>query len=286
VIANLPGNWVGSVRVESQNWFAAGQPNVPAPSVAGVVRMTKFADIARATPLESVAYELLAEQRAYDWQIGSGWGGLYSGVGVIGIPSLMKDVRGSGLTTELAIANLVPKPGFTDFIIYIYDQNGLVDSLCQKLDAKQVEYIDLASQMAFLPEGFKGSAVISAVFWEHDVFDDYGRFLRNLVGLAAVKLERTGTVMGADVPGDESAASEGVPVIGPFAFAGPRISCPGVPAGVPCCQPGRPGPAPGPRPTVGYPTATPRSTSLPPPFYTATPALPTPPGPPTLPPPP
>jgi hypothetical protein len=196
----------------------------------------------------------------------------------------MKDVGGSGLTTELAIANLVPKPGFTDFIIYIYDQNGLVDSLCQKLGAKQVEYIDMASQMAFMPEGFKGSAVISAVFWEHDVFDDQGRFLRNLVGLAAVKIERTGTVMGADVPGDESAASEGFPVIGPFAFAGPRIRCPGVPAGVPCCQPGRP--APGPRPTVSWPTATPRTTSLPPPFATATPALPTPPGPPTLPPPP
>jgi hypothetical protein len=246
-----------------------------------VVQLIKFADIARAQPLEAMAYSLISEQRAFDWQLGAGWGGLYSGVGVIGIPSLLKDQRNTGLTTELAIANLVPKPGFTDFVIYIYDQNGLVDSLCQKLDAKQVEYIDLASSMAFLPEGFKGSAVISAVFWEHDVFDDSGRFLRNLVGLAAVKLERTGTVQGADVPGDESAASEGFPIIGPFAFGGPRIQCPGVPSGVPCCQPGNPGNG-GARPPI-YATATPRSTALPPPFYTATPGLPTPPGPPTPP---
>ncbi len=140
--------------------------------MAGVVQMIKYGDVARTTPLEAVAYELLPEQRAFDWQIGSGWGGLYSGVGVIGIPSLMKDVEGTGLTTELSIANLVPKPGFTDFVLYIYDQNGLVDSFCEKLNEKQVEYIDLASQVAFLPEGFKGSAVISAVFWEHDVFDD------------------------------------------------------------------------------------------------------------------
>jgi hypothetical protein len=283
IVTNLPGNWVGSVRVESQNWFAPGAPSVPAPAVAGVVQMIKYADVARAQPLEAVAYELLPEQRAFDWQIGSGWGGLYSGVAVIGIPSLMKDVQGTGLTTELAIANLVPKPGFTDFVIYIYDQNGLVDSLCQKLDAKQVEYLDLASQMAFLPDGFKGSAVISAVFWEHDVWDEGGRFLRNLVGLAAVKLERTGTILGADIPGDESAASEGFPLVGPFAFAGPRIACPGVPVGIPCCQPGHPGP--GPRPPI-YPTATAGPTNVPPPFATATPELPTPPGPPTPPPPP
>ncbi|MFN8422811.1 MAG: hypothetical protein U0470_05225 [Anaerolineae bacterium] len=37
----------------------------------------------------------------------------------------------------------MPKPGFTDLIIYIFDQNGLMDYVCQKLNEKQVEYIDL-----------------------------------------------------------------------------------------------------------------------------------------------
>jgi hypothetical protein len=263
VIAQLPGNWVGSVRVESQDWFTPGQPDVQAPDVVAVAQLIKYADLARTQPLEAVAYDLFPEQRAYDWQIGSGWGGLWSGVGRIGIPSFMKDVGGSGLTTELAIANLVPKPGFTDFVIYIYDQNGLVSSVCEKLNERQVEYLDAGTNLAFLPDGFKGSAVISAVFWEHDVFDNLGYYLRNLVGLAAVKIERSGTTLGADVPGDESAASEGFPILGSFAFGGPPANCPGVPAGPP------PGSGPGSPTALPQPTsrsgAYPTSTAPPPP---------------------
>jgi hypothetical protein len=265
VIAQLPGNWVGSVRVESQDWFSAGQPNVSAPDVVAVAQLIKYADLTRTQPLEAVAYDLFPEQRAYDWQVGSGWGGLWSGVGRIGIPSFMKDVGGSGLTTELAIANLVPKPGFTDFVIYVYDQNGLVSSVCEKLNERQVEYLDVGANLAFLPDGFKGSAVISAVFWEHDVFDTYGYFLRNLVGLAAVKIERTGTTMGADVPGDESAASEGFPILGDFAFAGPNANCPGVPSGAPPgTYPGQPTPTPAVYPT-SLPGPWPTATTMPPP---------------------
>jgi hypothetical protein len=218
VVTSLPGNWVGWVRVESQEWFTPGASAVAASPITAVAQLIKYANIQQTAANEGVAYNLLPEPQSFDWQLGSGNGGTESGQALIAIPSLLKDLDGTGVTTEVAIANVVPKPGFTDFVIYIYDQNGLVDSLCQKLDAKQVEYIDLASQMAFLPEGFKGSAVISAVFWEHDVWDDGGRFMRNLVGLSAVKLERTGTIQGSDIPGDESAASEGFPIIGPFAF--------------------------------------------------------------------
>ena len=94
-----------------------------------------------------------------------------------------------GIQTELAIQNVVPKPGFTDFAIYLYDQNGLLDYVCEKLNEKQVEYIDL-STWGWVQPGFKGSAVISATFWEHDVFGGNGQFLRNVVGLAALKIER------------------------------------------------------------------------------------------------
>jgi len=277
VIHNLPGNWMGSLRVESQEWFTPGQPGVKAPNIAAVAQLIKYADVARTQRLEAVAYALFPEQRAYDWQVGSGWGGLYSGVGRVAIPSLMKDVGGIGLTTEIAIANLVAKPGFTDFVIYLYDQNGLVDGVCQKLHQQQVEYLDFGNNMAFLPTGFKGSAVISAVFWEHDVFDERGAFLRNLVGLAAVKLERTGALFGADTPGDESAASQGIPIIGPFTFSGPIPNCPGVPRRVPCCQPpGAPGqPWPTNAPAPPLPTPTPWS-----PFPTPTGGPPPPPPPP------
>ncbi|MFQ5460467.1 MAG: SdrD B-like domain-containing protein, partial [Anaerolineae bacterium] len=131
VIAALPGSWVGALRIESQDWFAPGNPPVAAPNVAGVVHMEKYADVARTQALEAVAYTLLPEQRALFWQLGLGRGGLESGVGRIGIPSFFKDRGATGLTTELAVANVVPKAGATDFAILIYDQNGLVQSLCE-----------------------------------------------------------------------------------------------------------------------------------------------------------
>ncbi len=291
LVSTLPGNWIGSVRVESQDWFAPGQPGVSAPNIAGVVELVKYADVTRAVPLEAIAYDLLPEQRAFDWQVGSGWGGLYSGVGRIGIPSLAKDVGGTGLTSEIAIANVVPKPGFTDFIVYIYDQNGLVSSVCQQLGELQVEYIDVAGNMAILPSGFKGSAIVSAVFWEHDVFDDQGQFRRNLVGLAVAKVERSQTILGSDIPGDESAGSEGFPIVGPFAFGGPVIHCPGVPHRIPCCPPPSPTPplpsGPPPTATAPMPGAPTPSPTVPgqPPYPTSLPPLATattgaPPGPP------
>ena len=243
VISNLPGNWVGSVRVESQDWLAPGSPGISAPNLVAVAQLVHYADLARTETQEAIAYNLFPEQLIYDWQLGSGAGGLNSGVGRIGIPSFHKDLRGTGVTSEISIANVVPKPGFTDFAIFIYDQNGLIDTLCEKLSHQQVEYIDLAS-WGFVHPGFKGSALISATFWEHDVFDPTGGFTRNVVGLAAVKVERSGTTLGSPVPGDEAAGNEGFPVPGPFAFAGPLApSCPGQPPGT-GVEP-TPGPPPG-----------------------------------------
>jgi hypothetical protein len=211
---------------------------------------------------------------------------LYSGVGRIGIPSLLKDVGRTGLTTELSITNLVPAPGFTDFIIYIYDQNGLVNSLCEKLNEKQVEYLDVEASLAFLPGGFKGSAVISAVYWEHMAFDDFGGLARNLVGLAAVKIERSGTTQAADIPGDESSASQGFPIIGRFAFAGPLISCPGVPNRAPWYPPGVPRATPFPLVPTPLPPSPPGGPTSAPPGL-PTPGAPAPgPGPGSPPPPP
>jgi hypothetical protein len=73
-----------------------------------------------------------------------------------------------------------------------------------------------------------GSAVVSAVFWEHDVFDATGGFQRNLVGLGGVIVERIGgTLGGPDVPGDESKAFEAFPVFDHF-HTDETPGCPGV----------------------------------------------------------
>jgi hypothetical protein len=226
VLGGLPGNWVGSARIESQEWWSPGDPLVDPPRLATVVMLEKWADPARTQRREAVAYNGQNECLIFDWQIGSGDGGLSSGSAVFGIPLLAKENR--GVTTELAITNLVPKPGFTDFVVYIYDQNGRIDQVCEKLNEKQVEYINLAS-WGFIQPRFLGSAVVSAVFWEHEVFDGSGRYLRNVVGLAGVAVERVGgTLGGPDVPGDESKAFESFPIHNTF-LSERQPACPGVP---------------------------------------------------------
>ncbi len=229
VLASLPGNWVGSVRVESQEWLTPGGPSVSAPNIHAVAQLIKYSDVMRTDASEAIAYNLFPEHLAYRWALGSGRGGTDSGVGRIGIPSFIKDRKGTGVTSEIAIANVVSKPGFTNFALFIYDQNGLIDYLCETLSNQQVEYVDLNS-WGFIHSGFKGSAMISATFWEHDVFDARGGFTRNVVGLAAVKVERSGTVLGSPIPGDEAAGNMGFPVPGPFRFLGPAAPrCPGDP---------------------------------------------------------
>jgi hypothetical protein len=229
-VAALPGNWVGWVRVESQEWFTPGAPAVPASAITAVAQLIKYANIQQTAANEGVAYNLLQEEKAYDHQIGHGNGGTESGQALIAIPSFLKDLEGTGVTTELAIANLVMKPGFTDFVIYIYDPNGLIDFVCQKLHDKQVEYIDLQT-WGYLAPGFKGAAVISAVFWEHEVFSITGHYQRNLVGLGAVTVERVGTpLIAQDIPGDQATAALGQPIMDyAFEFEGPKMPlCPGL----------------------------------------------------------
>jgi len=218
---------VGSARADRQEWITPGGPLVDTPHIQTVVMLEKWSDPARTERREAVAYNGLTEKLSFDWQIGPGTeGGLTSGVGVVAVPLVAKGNR--GVTSELAITNFVPKPGFTDFAIYLFDQNGYIDSICEKLNEKQVEYIDFAS-WGVVPRNFLGSAVISATFWEHDVFDDRGTFERNLVGLGSTVVERVGgTLGGDDVPGDESKAFEGIPIFTPFQFMG-AAHCPGVP---------------------------------------------------------
>ena len=239
MVNNLPGQYVGAIRVESQMWETPGEYAVYAPNIAAVAELVQYSSAARQTPLQAVAYNLIPQEQAYIWQVGQGYGGTASGVGVIAIPSFLQRGNQLGIQTELAIQNIVPKPGFTDFAIFVYDQNGLIDFVCEKLNEKQVEYIDL-SKWGWIQPGFKGSAVISATFWEHEVFDPYGKFVRNVVGLGAIKVERFVPTASMPVAGDVAAASEGFPIMSSqdgqlghfrpyFDWEGFRPVCPGQP---------------------------------------------------------
>ncbi len=226
-IAALPGNWVGSARVESQDWWTPGTNQVDPPKLSTVVLLEKWSDPARTTRREAVAYNGQTECLLYDWQVGGGKGGTTSGSAVFAVPFLAKANR--GYTSEVAITNLVAKPGFTDFAIFVYDQNGLLDQVCEKLHDRQVEYIDL-NTWGSVPPSFLGSMVVSAVFWEHEVFDGQGGFVRNLVGLGGVSVERVGSTQGSqDVPGDESKAAEAFPLFDHF-HTEDSLPCPGVPS--------------------------------------------------------
>ena len=234
LVNNLPGQYVGAIRVESQTWVTPGEYPVGSAPIAAVAELIQYSNAARQTPLQAVAYNLLRQEDGYIWQVGDRFGGLQSGAAVIAIPSLLQKGNQLGIQTELAIQNLAPKPGFTDFAIFVYDQNGLLDFVCEKLNEKQVEYIDL-STWGWIAPGFKGSAVISATFWEHDVFDGQGQFQRNVVGLGAVKVERYVATSGIPQAGDVAAASEGFPIPGKlghcpnFDWEGFPPICPGQP---------------------------------------------------------
>lgn len=237
LVNSLPGQYVGAVRVESQAWESPGDPAVNAVPIAAVAELMQWASPTKVS--NAAAYNLFPEDQGYVWQIGAGdSNGLQGGVAVIGIPSFMKRGNYTGLVTDIAIQNLVPKPGFTDFVLYVYDQNGLIDYVCEKLNEKQVEYINL-DNWNWIQTGFSGSAVISAVYWEHDVITGVPIFgagnpqlpilLRNVVGLAAIKVERAVPSTGAPAAGDVTSASEGFPIPPGFDFEGYYPQCPGVP---------------------------------------------------------
>jgi hypothetical protein len=225
VVNNLRGNYTGQIRVESLNWLSPGDPSVPASNILAVAELIRYEGPARGQALEGIAYNLIPEWEAFDWQDGEI--SLFD-TGLVGVTSLNK--MGVGSTTELAIENVVPLPGYTDFAILIYDQNGLIDYQCHKLNARQSEYVNFDT-WGFLNPGFRGSAVISATYWTHETASR-----RRAVGLAAIQVERSGTALGVDIPGDASSGSEGIPMPRWWAtqwgtpFSDPRVPrCPGQP---------------------------------------------------------
>jgi hypothetical protein len=220
MVHDLPGNWVGSVRVESLSFVdEAGERNDPAHVSALAVYSKRTGEHEPQNTGEAIAFELIPEGASFDWGQGRGDGGVASGVGVLAIPSLRKGQSPIGdgdVTTEVAITNLVPVNGFTDFTFSILDQNGPVDYVCERLNERQTEYINVAT-WNYVSPAFRGSAVISAHYWNHELVNSAGEPLRELVGLGAVVVQRTCAELGHEVIGDRAAAALAIPLGGPQA---------------------------------------------------------------------
>gem|GEM_PF-6003211 len=174
----------------------------------------------------------------------------HSGAALVGLPAVDRDatsVTGASRASRLLVHNAVEAPGFTEFALYLHDQNGFLDVVCERLTQRQTASIDLQA-WDFINQGFRGSALISAGFWEHDLFTPDGNFLRNLVALQAAVQE----------PGpkfEDPGLRPGLPGGGPdagFMVAPALPACP--PVFVPGATPQRPAPTPtgsGPAPTPG-----------------------------------
>jgi len=197
-INNLPGMYVGQARVESQNWWGPGDPLVNAPYVLSVVNLVNY------NSAQGAAYNTFPKQEALDPKVK--W---------VGLPFLAKDKRdpyeptGTKWTSEIAMTNLDMIPGVSTWRIDFFDQNGLLYSLCQTLNEKQVDYIKLAN-IGIIPPGWLGSAVIS---WQCSAPDNVG-------ALGVVVVEKASGYPS----GDLTKAYEGFPL----------FTAPGIAAAVAC----------------------------------------------------
>jgi hypothetical protein len=205
--AGDPQRPAGSVRVESISWEhdPRGRPIRP-PNISALATLSRLGELdptgdVGADARGALAYNLLPEPLAFTWPSGPD-----PGTGLIAVPAAFKGAEPTGATTEIAIANLVPAPGFTDIAVFVFDANGLVDLVCHKLREQEVGYLDLAT-WGFLAPGFQGAAIVSAAFWEHDGGDRRGS---NLLGLAAVAVQRAPVALGQDL-GDGLTATAGTP---------------------------------------------------------------------------
>ncbi len=190
-----------------------------------------------------------------------------SGAALFGLPSIGRDLpsaTGAARASRILLHNSAEVPGFTDIAVYLHDQNGFLDVSCQRLNQRQVTVTDLQT-LGFLSTGFRGSALVSAAFWEHDVFAPDGTHLRNVVSLLAAVQEPM--PMFSD-PGFHQGLAAGKREAG-FAASAALPACP--PAGGPTpgsrpptlTPPVRPTPSPSPGPGTPSPGKEGRSAYLP-----------------------
>ncbi len=199
-INNLPGRYVGSVRVESQNWWSPGDPPVDAPYIQAVVQLTNR------TTGEATAYNALT-----------------GGAEALAIPLALKAVRQPNTppsvtwNSEISLQNVNFHPGTTNVRLDFYDQNSYITSVCQTLSSMDVDYIRL-QDIGILPDGFAGSVVIVATCTDQE----------GGAQLAAVAVERGSQTGGGPATQDLFKAFSAVPFdAGWYKPAVDTLACPG-----------------------------------------------------------
>lgn len=234
-----PASSVRYLRLTSS--AATGDP-VDAPPIAAVVVHGRTASAPNAPfdparPLSSTAAEALQAIR----EPRDGTPAYATRTGRLILPVISNARKAGGAdgpvdTSSIAIVNHVDKPGFTDLVVLFFDRNGLLDLQCQKLNERQTEYIDLAS-WGFINPGFKGSVLISAVFWEHDVFTPDGTFVGNILDLGAAAGTVSSDGLGRAWTGAVPLSPDGPTFAGDGEMAEVRLFCGGGPGGRPGPQP-------------------------------------------------
>ncbi|MCW5850124.1 MAG: S8 family serine peptidase, partial [Anaerolineae bacterium] len=143
-INNLPGEYVGAIEIQSQDWWSPGDPPISSPYVMGVV------ELRNRTTGQAISYNAFT-----------------GGSDALAIPLALKkkNITTGNQTvvwnTEISLKNVNINPGTTNVRLDFYDQNGYITSVCQALNEKFVDYIRL-DDMGILPDGFSGSVVITA----------------------------------------------------------------------------------------------------------------------------
>ena len=183
-INNLPGQYVGAVQIESQDWWSPGDPPVSAPYIMAVV------ELRNRTTGQAISYNAFT-----------------GGSDALAIPLALKSktiTTGNqtlAWNTEISLKNLNINPGTTNVRLDFYDQNGYVTSVCQALNEKFVDYIRL-QDMGILPPGWSGSVIIVATCSDQEGGPN----------IAAVVVERAVPTTGLPVPQDLLKAFEAFPI--------------------------------------------------------------------------
>jgi hypothetical protein len=167
LLHNLPG----------QNAVQAIAYTLDGSKTFGIANAIKYSDAQRTQTTEGMAYNMFNYKEVYG-------DGKY-----LASPLALKDPDGTGITTEFLIANPSISPNTNSIDMHFYDQNGYLSSVWEYLNEKSSEYIDL-QDWGWINEGYKGSVLFE---------DTYG--------LYGYGYERSKTMLGQDIPGDETAGS-------------------------------------------------------------------------------
>lgn len=154
-LAEVPADWVGALRIESDDWWTMFGFEVPAglyiPTPLSVVNLTNAGSRQALSytglPAPEVGAHTVALRRAQD----------------VALPWVVKHYGSetSLRSSRIAVQNLSAELGETPYTVEFYGSDGLLATLEGVLGPSQADQIDL-SDVAELPDGYAGAAVVVA----------------------------------------------------------------------------------------------------------------------------